>query len=143
MKTKKVVATEAKANEAKIEAEKLMAKAKEMAEIAKKAAKEAKEAAKKAKALTSRPIRLARFVAMIQEDGQEATTLAKGDVHYCVEKAAIDEALHQREQDEEPRTIIIYKVKKDPDSPKNDLPGSYTEVSRVYLDPETKQVVID
>lgn len=126
---------EEKAMHAKKEAEELMAKAKAAAKEAKEAAKEAKEAAKKAKAYTSRPVRKSYFVACLESD--ETTVIGKGDVHYCVEKSAIDEAVRQREMDEELQTVCIYKVSKA--EPEKDR----TLISKVYIDPETKQVVIE
>ena len=126
---------EEKAMRAKKEAEKLMARAKAAAEAAKYAAKEAKEAAKKAKVYTSRPVRKSYFEAYIESD--EFTLIGKGDVHYCVEKSAIDEAVRQREMDEELQTVCIYKVSKA--EPEKDR----TLISKVYIDPETKQVVIE
>lgn len=126
---------EDKAAQAKAAADELMAKAKEAAEAAKQAAKEAKEAAKKAKAFTSRPVRKAYFVAYYA--GSTECVIGQGDVHYCVEKAAIDEVVKQRNNDEEYKTIEVYKVSKaDPENER-------TLISRIYIDVETKQVVID
>ena len=127
---------ESKAAQAKAEAEALMAQAKEAMAAAKAAAKEAKEAAKKAKAFGSRPIRSSYFIAYY--DGNEEAYIAKGDVHYCVEKAAIDEVCRQREEGEEFRTVCIYKVRKDDENGEN-----RQLISQVYVDAETKQIVID
>ena len=129
------IQTEDKVAAAKAEAERLMAAAKEAAAAAKAAAKEAKEAAKKAKAFSSRPVRTCYFIAYY-EDNEEAY-IGKGDVHYCVEKSAIDEVARQREDDEEYRTVCIYKVRKDDENAERQL------ISKVYIDAETKQIVID
>lgn len=120
---------------AKLEAARLAAEAKEAAKAAKEAAKAAKAAAEKAKAFSSRPVRKCYFIAYY-EDNEEAF-VGKGDVHYCVEKAAIDEVAKQREYGEDPRTVCIYKVHKSDETIERQL------ISKVYLDPTTSQIVID
>lgn len=126
---------EDKAAQFKAEAERLLAQAKEAKEAAKQAAKEAKEAAQKAKAFSSRPIRKSYFVAYY-EDNEEAY-IGKGDVHYCVEKSAIDEVAKQREYNEAYRTVCIYKVDK------ANADNERTLISKVYIDEVTKQIVIE
>ena len=122
------------AAKAKAEADELMRKAKEAAEIAKQAAKEAKEAAKKAKAYTSRPVRKSRFEVSASDSGE---IMFKSDVHYCAEKAAIDAATQLREQDNfEGITYFVHKVNKENENDR-------LLVCSVYIDPETKQIVID
>ena len=121
---------------AKAEAEELMAKAKAAAAAAKAAAKEAKAAAAKAKAFSSRPVRKSYFIAYLE--GDRDAIIGKGDVHYCVEKAAIDEAIRQRDEEVELHTVCLYKVDKADAERENMM-----LVSKIYIDPVTKQVVID
>lgn len=127
----KEVETKQEPSAALQEAEKLAEEAKELQRKAKEAAAAAKEALKKAKAANARPIRLNRFVAINKATGE---SVEKGDVHYCVEKAAIDYVAERRESSQECE-IEIYKENKK----SNDL----VLVSRVYLDIATSQVVID
>ena len=121
----------------KAEAEKLLAEAKALAAKAKEAAKAAKEASAKLKAVTGRPIRTSYFIAYLENDF--TTYIGKGDVHYCVEKSAIDFIASQREQGIEDQTVIIYKVNK---ASKKE-PSDHIAISKVYLDKATKQIVID
>lgn len=120
----------------KSEANRLAEEAKQAAKVAKEAMKAAKQAAERAKVFSSRPVRMNYFVAYY-EDNEEAY-IGKGDVHYCVEKSAIDEVAKQREYDEEYRTVCIYKVRKNAE---NDEERQL--ISKVYIDPNTKQIVID
>lgn len=116
---------------AKIEATRLAEEAKKAAAVAKEAAKAAKEAAAKAKAMTSRPVRLARFQAELGEE-----IISKTDVHYCAEKAAIDYVTELRNNGSYENQIIeIWKRYKED--------GTDVLLSRVYVDQSTDQIVID
>ena len=108
-------------------------KAIEAAKAAKAAVKAAKEAAK---GFGSRPIRTSYFIALYSTD--ESVIIKKGDVHYVVEKAAIDEVIRQRDENEEYRSISLYKIRKDDNERENRI-----LVSQIYIDSETNQVVID
>lgn len=128
------------AKKAKEEAKELMAKAKEAVEAAKKAAAEAKESAKKAKAFTSRPVRKCTFEAIC--NGNYVT---KSDVHYCAEKAAID-ALMEIRSTVDPSNwgdykYSIHKVSKETNE--EGLPVSTIEISQLYIDQTTCQIVIE
>jgi uncharacterized protein (DUF3084 family) len=127
---------ENRAAQAKAEAEALMAQAKEAAQKAKEAAKAAKAAAQKAKAFGARPIRSSYFVAYYSDDTAYQTFISKSDVHYVVEKAAIDEVARQREMGEEFKTVLIYKINKQDEN-------NVQLISQVYIASETKQIVID
>lgn len=128
------------AEKAKNEADELMAKAKEAAKAAKEAAKEAKEAAKKAKAFTSRPVRKSTFEV---RDGQD-NIIAKSDVHYCAEKAAIDALIEVRATEDSSQWGVhkysILKVKKE-DLKEEGYTG--LTISQLYIDSATGQIVID
>lgn len=129
-------AVENRAAQAKAEAEALMAQAKEAAQKAKEAAKAAKAAAQKAKAFGARPIRSSYFIAYYSLDNARETYISKSDVHYVVEKAAIDEVARQRELGEEFKSVLIYKINKQDEN-------NVQLISQVYIDVETKQIVID
>ena len=129
------------AKKAKDEANELMAKAKQAAEAAKKAAAEAKEAAKKAKAFTSRPVRKCTFEVIC--NGGDFVT--KSDVHYCAEKAAIDALMEIRATVESDHWneygYSINKVSKETNE--DGMPISTMEISKLYIDQTTGQIVIE
>ena len=131
---------ETMAKKAKDEANELMAKAKQAAEAAKKAAAEAKEAAKKAKAFTSRPVRKCTFEVACNGD-----FVTKSDVHYCAEKAAIDALMEIRATVESDHWneygYSIHKVSKETNE--NGMPVSSIEISQLYIDQTTGQIVIE
>lgn len=131
---------ETMAKKAKDEANELMAKAKQAAEAAKKAAAEAKEAAKKAKAFTSRPVRKCTFEVACNGD-----FVTKSDVHYCAEKAAIDALMEIRATIESDRwneySYSIHKVSKETNE--DGMPISTIEISQLYIDQTTGQIVIE
>lgn len=112
------------------EAMRLAEEAKIAQQQAKEAAAKAKEALRRAKTANSRPVRLNRF-----EAWYNGTIIEKGDVHYCVEKAAIDYAAEKR-NDGEPVRIEIRKVSKTDET-------EFITISEVRLDVETCQIVID
>lgn len=128
------------AKKAKDEANELMVKAKQAAEAAKKAAAEAKEAAKKAKAFTSRPVRKCTF-----EVACNGTFVAKSDVHYCAEKAAIDALMEVRTTVDSSNwgdyNYSIHKVSKETNE--EGVPVSTMEISQLYIDQVTGQIVIE
>ena len=132
--------TQAKADAAKAEAKRLMAEAKQAAANAKAAAKEAKQAAAKAKALTQRPVRKRTFKAFYENDC--STVISKSDVHYCVEKDAIDECVRQREQWLEDQVegtlnpVLVYSCSKENDEDR-------VLICTVRVDKETNQIVIE
>lgn len=133
-----VAAAETKAQQAKEAAKKLAKEAKKAAAEAKEAAKAAKEAAKKAKAFGSRPVRKNTFIVKLEIEAD--VTQYKSDVHYCAEKWAIDYCAAQREdkEPEEWQEVRIFRQAKD------DTEGVGRQLfSRVYLDKETQQIVID
>ena len=129
-----------KADAAKAEAKRLMAEAKQAAANAKAAAKEAKQAAAKAKALTQRPVRKRTFKAFYENDC--STVISKSDVHYCVEKDAIDECVRQREQWLEDQVegtlnpVLVYSCSKENDEDR-------VLICTVRVDKETNQIVIE
>lgn len=126
------VVTNPELEKAKIEAARLAEEAKKAAAAAKEAAKAAKEAAEKAKAMTSRPVRLARFQAELDGD-----VISKTDVHYCAEKAAIDYMAELRTEGNYTGQIIeIWKRYKSAE-------GTDVRLSQVYIDEATGQIVID
>lgn len=131
---------ETMAKKAKDEANELMAKAKQAAEAAKKAAAEAKEAAKKAKAFTSRPVRKCTF-----EVACNGSFVTKSDVHYCAEKAAIDALMEIRATVESDHWneygYSIHKVSKETNE--DGTPVSSIEISQLYIDKTTGQIVIE
>ena len=131
---------ETMAKKAKDEANELMAKAKQAAEAAKKAAAEAKEAAKKAKAFTSRPVRKCTFEVACNGD-----FVTKSDVHYCAEKAAIDALMEIRATVESEHWneygYSIHKVSKETNE--DGMPISTIEISQLYIDQTTGQIVIE
>lgn len=119
---------------AKSEAARLADEAKKAAKAAKEAAKAAKEAAEKAKVFSGRPVRLARFEAVMNGD-----VISKTDVHYCAEKAAIDYVTELRNNgDYSEQVIEIWKIYKDEQWGEGNI-----RLSRVYIDPATGQIVID
>jgi len=140
---------ETKAETAKAAAARLMEQAKKAAEEAKKAAKEAREAAKKAKAFTSRPVRKNYFEVRVCQSMAEVTLggefMDKSDVHYCAEKSAINALIELRAEgsndDDMSKVYLINKVSKETDE--NGEPKERTLVSKLYLDLETNQIVID
>ena len=128
------------AKKAKDEANELMEKAKQAAEAAKKAAAEAKEAAKKAKVFTSRPVRKCTFEVVCNGD-----FVTKSDVHYCAEKAAIDALMEIRATVESDHwneyMYSIHKVSKETNE--EGKPVSTMEISQLYIDKTTGQIVIE
>lgn len=150
-----VVANEAnhelatKAENAKLEAQRLMEQAKKAAEEARQAAKEAREAAKKAKAFTSRPKRMSTFELRICQTSAEVMLggeyMMTKDVHYCVEKEAIDCLVDIRENGSEEdfkKVYLVNKVSKEVDETTGER-KSRILVEKLYLDPETKMIIID
>lgn len=128
------------AKKAKQEANELMEKAKKAAIEAKKAAIEAKEAAKKAKSFTSRPVRKCTFEVACNGD-----FVTKSDVHYCAEKAAIDALMEIRATVESDHWneygYSIHKVSKETNE--DGTPVSSIEISQLYIDKTTGQIVIE
>lgn len=140
--TTDVQATDAQANAdtAKAEAKRLMAEAKEAAAKAKLAAKEAKEAAAKAKALTQRPIRKRTFKAFHADDAH--TVISKSDVHYCVEKDAIDDCIRMRELWlEEGNAEVLIPVQVFSCSKEND--EDRILICTIRVDQDTNQIFIE
>ena len=141
---------ETKAEQAKAEAQRLMEQAKEAAKQAREAAKQAKEAAKKAKAFTSRPVRKNTFEVRVCDSMADVALggefMSKSDVHYCAEKDAIDALINLRAEasnDEDlAKVYLINKISKECDEETGE-PKERILVSKLYLDPETKQVIID
>lgn len=140
---------ETKAEKAKAEAERLMEQAKKAAQEAKAAAKEAREAAKKAKAFTSRPVRKSTFEVRVCQKMADITLggeyVDKSDVHYCAEKIAINcltELRAEGDNDEDKSKVyLINKVSKETDE--NGEPKESILISKLYLDLETNQIIID
>lgn len=140
---------ESKAEKAKAEAARLMEQAKKAAQEAKAAAKEAREAAKKAKAFTSRPIRKNTFEVRVCQKMTDFTFggeyVDKSDVHYCAEKIAIDCLTELRAEgnsdEDKSKVYLINKVSKETDE--NGEPYESTLISKLYLDLETNQIIID
>ena len=140
---------ESKAEKAKAEAARLMEQAKKAAQEAKAAAKEAREAAKKAKAFTSRPVRKNTFevrVCQYRTDVQFGGEFIKdSDVHYCAEKVAIDALTQIRAEgnndEDKSKVYLINKVSKETDE--NGEPKESILISKLYLDLETNQIIID
>ena len=123
-----------------IMAKKAKQEANELMEKAKKAAIEAKEAAKKAKSFTSRPVRKCTFEVACNGD-----FVTKSDVHYCAEKAAIDALMEIRATVESDHWneygYSIHKVSKETNE--NGMPVSSIEISQLYIDKTTGQIVIE
>lgn len=140
---------ESKAEKAKAEAARLMEQAKKAAQEAKAAAKEAREAAKKAKAFTSRPVRKNTFEVRVCQKMVDFTFLGgeyvdKSDVHYCAEKIAIDcltELRAEGNDEDKSKVYLINKVSKETDE--NGEPYESILISKLYLDLETNQIIID
>ena len=140
---------ESKAEKAKAEAARLMEQAKKAAQEAKAAAKEAREAAKKAKAFTSRPVRKNTFEVRVCQKMADVTLggeyVDKSDVHYCAEKIAIDCLTELRAEgnndEDKSKVYLINKVSKETDE--NGEPKESILISKLYLDLETNQIIID
>lgn len=140
---------ESKAEKAKAEAARLMEQAKKAAQEAKAAAKEAREAAKKAKAFTSRPVRKNTFEVRVCQKMADITLggeyVDKSDVHYCAEKIAIDCLTELRAEgnndEDKSKVYLINKVSKETDE--NGEPKESILISKLYLDLETNQIIID
>lgn len=140
---------ETKAEKAKAEAARLMEQAKKAAQEAKAAAKEAREAAKKAKAFTSRPIRKSTFEVRVCQKMADVTLggeyVDKSDVHYCAEKIAINCLTELRAEgnndEDKSKVYLINKVSKETDE--NGEPKESILISKLYLDLETNQIIID
>lgn len=139
---------ETKAEKAKAEAARLMEQAKKAIQEAKAAAKEAREAAKKAKAFTSRPIRKNTFEVRVCQNMADVALggehVDKSDVHYCAEKIAIDcltELRAEGNDEDKSKVYLINKVSKETDE--NGEPKESILVSKLYLDLETNQIIID
>lgn len=140
---------ESKAEKAKAEAARLMEQAKKAAQEAKAAAKEAREAAKKAKAFTSRPIRKSTFEVRVCQKMADVTLggeyVDKSDVHYCAEKIAINCLTELRAEgnndEDKSKVYLINKVSKETDE--NGEPKESILISKLYLDLETNQIIID
>lgn len=105
-----------------------------------------------AKSNSPRPVRLSTFQIRVIANDDYSRNLAeitllgefckKSDVHYCAEKDAIDMVAHYLENcDECDMTYLLYKTSKELDE--NGEPKSFTLVSTIYGDSDTKQVVID
>ena len=140
---------ESKAEKAKADAARLMEQAKKAAQEAKAAAKEAREAAKKAKAFTSRPIRKSTFEVRVCQKMADVTLggeyVDKSDVHYCAEKIAINCLIELRAEgnndEDKSKVYLINKVSKETDE--NGEPKESILISKLYLDLETNQIIID
>lgn len=140
---------ETKAEKAKAEAARLMEQAKKAAQEAKAAAKEAREAAKKAKAFTSRPVRKSTFEVRVCQKMADITLggeyVDKSDVHYCAEKIAINCLTELRAEgnndEDKSKVYLINKVSKETDE--NGEPKESILISKLYLDLETNQIIID
>ena len=140
---------ETKAEKAKAEAARLMEQAKKAAQEAKAAAKEAREAMKKAKAFTSRPVRKNTFEVRVCQKMADVTLggeyVDKSDVHYCAEKIAIDCLTELRAEgnndEDKSKVYLINKVSKETDE--NGEPKESIIISKLYLDLETNQIIID
>ena len=140
---------ESKAEKAKADAARLMEQAKKAAQEAKAAAKEAREAAKKAKAFTSRPIRKSTFEVRVCQKMADVTLggeyVDKSDVHYCAEKIAINCLTELRAEgnndEDKSKVYLIKKVSKETDE--NGEPKESILISKLYLDLETNQIIID
>ena len=140
---------ETKAEKAKAEAARLMEQAKKAAQEAKAAAKEAREAMKKAKAFTSRPVRKNTFEVRVCQKMADVTLgreyVDKSDVHYCAEKIAIDCLTELRAEgnndEDKSKVYLINKVSKETDE--NGEPKESILISKLYLDLETNQIIID
>ena len=140
---------ESKAEKAKAEAARLMEQAKKAAQEAKAAAKEAREAAKKAKAFTSRPVRKSTFEVRVCQKMADVTLggeyVDKSDVHYCAEKIAINCLTELRAEgnndEDKSKVYLINKVSKETDE--NGEPKESILISKLYLDLETNQIIID
>lgn len=140
---------ETKAEKAKAEAARLMEQAKKAAQEAKAAAKEAKEAAKKAKAFTSRPVRKSTFDVRVCQKMADVTLggeyVGKSDVHYCAEKIAINCLTELRAEgnndEDKSKVYLINKVSKETDE--NGEPKESILISKLYLDLDTNQIIID
>ena len=140
---------ESKAEKAKADAARLMEQAKKAAQEAKAAAKEAREAAKKAKAFTSRPIRKSTFEVRVCQKMADVTLggeyVDKSDVHYCAEKIAINCLIELRAEgnndEDKSKVYLISKVSKETDE--NGEPKESILISKLYLDLETNQIIID
>lgn len=140
---------ESKAEKAKAEAARLMEQAKKAAQEAKAAAKEAREAAKKAKAFTSRPVRKCTFEVRVCQKMADVTLggeyVDKSDVHYCAEKIAINCLTELRAEgnndEDKSKVYLINKVSKETDE--NGEPKESILISKLYLDLETNQIIID
>ena len=140
---------ESKAEKAKAEAARLMEQAKKAAQEAKAAAKEAREAMKKAKAFTSRPVRKNTFEVRVCQKIADVTLggeyVDKSDVHYCAEKIAIDCLTELRAEgnndEDKSKVYLINKVSKETDE--NGEPKESILISKLYLDLETNQIIID
>ena len=140
---------ESKAEKAKADAARLMEQAKKAAQEAKAAAKEAREAAKKAKAFTSRPIRKSTFEVRVCQKMADVTLggeyVDKSDVHYCAEKIAINCLTELRAEgnndEDKSKVYLISKVSKETDE--NGEPKESILISKLYLDLETNQIIID
>lgn len=140
---------ETKAEKAKAEAARLMEQAKKAAQEAKAAAKEAREAAKKAKAFTSRPVRKSTFEVRVCQKMADITLggeyMDKSDVHYCAEKIAINCLTELRAEgnndEDKSKVYLINKVSKETDE--NGEPKESILISKLYLDLETNQIIID
>lgn len=140
---------ETEAEKAKAEAARLMEQAKKAAQEAKAAAKEAREAAKKAKAFTSRPVRKSTFEVRVCQKMADVTLggeyVDKSDVHYCAEKIAINCLTELRAEgnndEDKSKVYLINKVSKETDE--NGEPKESILISKLYLDLETNQIIID
>ena len=140
---------ESKAEKAKADAARLMEQAKKAAQEAKAAAKEAREAAKKAKAFTSRTIRKSTFEVRVCQKMADVTLggeyVDKSDVHYCAEKIAINCLTELRAEgnndEDKSKVYLINKVSKETDE--NGEPKESILISKLYLDLETNQIIID
>lgn len=141
---------ETKAEQAKLEAQRLMEQAKEAAKQAREAAKQAKEAAKKAKAFSSRPVRKTSFEVRVCQKMADVTLggeyMDKSDVHYCAEKMAIDALVNLRAEadndDDKKKVYLINKISKEVNEETGE-PKERILVSKLYLDLETNQIIID
>lgn len=131
-----------------VKAAEAKAKAEAAAKEAKAAAAEAKEAARLAKIYNGRPVRLSSFKVYATTTDAEVTKEAvcgeymdKSDVHYVAEKSALDAIDSLRAQGKLDSMFLIYTTSKELDE--NGVPKKMKLVSKIYIDKETMQIVID
>lgn len=112
---------------------------KEIEELKAKMAEAKKKLAEAKKANTkSRPVRMSTFIVRVSEDREgDGAQLIKSDVHYCAEKAAIDVITEDIKCGT--KNNYIYTIWK---QSKSDESNAFI-VERLWIDPETSQIVIE